>query len=168
MAAPVISTGDIPPATTWNDWFVNVRFAIKTADTSRASTTTLADDPHLTIPVAANATYHTDVVLFHNSQPTGDFKWTFVGPASSVLSYAGATVTLAGAVYIDDNVFYSDLTDVQNSGGIAGVWVPIIIQGMLITSGTAGNFKLQWAQQTSNAGSSTLKTNSYINARRVA
>lgn len=168
MAAPIINTGDVPPASLINSWFVNVGFAIKTSDTSRASTTTLADDPHLTIPVAASATYHTDVVLFHNSQPAGDFKFTFVGPTSSVFSYAGATVTLAGSVYTDDNVFYSDISDVQNSGGIAGVWVPIIIQGMLITSGTSGNFKLQWAQVTSNAGNSTLKTNSYINVRRVS
>jgi hypothetical protein len=168
MAAPVYVTGNVPSAAEVNSWFVNVLFAIKTSDTGRNTTTTPTDDPHLTIPVAANATYHIHVVLFHNSQPAGDLKYTFVGPASSVFSYAGATVTLNGSLAIDDNEFYSDMGDLQSSGGIAGVWVPVTIQGMLITAGTAGNFKLQWAQWTSNAGNSTLKTNSFISARRVA
>lgn len=60
-------------------------WAYKTASTSRASTTTATDDPHLVIPVSANATYIIEGWILSSSAGThdGDLKSTIIGPTDS-------------------------------------------------------------------------------------
>lgn len=168
MAKPVFSTGDVPTATQFNDWLVNILFAVKPGDTGRASTTTLADDPDLTVAVPANATYHATVILRHNSQPAGDFKYTFTGPAGASFDHMGDNIEVSGSNFTFDQSYTTSLGTTFTSGGIAGVDCPIRCEGLLITSGTAGNFTLQWAQNTSNAGASTLRARSFMSLRRLA
>jgi hypothetical protein len=168
MAKPVFVTNDVPSASQVNDWFVNILFATKATQTGRNTTTTLADDPDLTLPVVANATYLAQILLRHNSQPAGDFKWTMLGPAGASFDHVGGTIQSLGSVFTDDQEISGQLGDVFSSAGIAGVNTPIRLEGLLITAGTAGNFKLQWAQLTSNAGNSTLLANSFMSLRRVA
>lgn len=168
MALPVFSTGQVPTATEVNTWFVNITIASKAGDTGRTSTTTLADDPDLSVAVSANATYYALVLLRHNSQPAGDLKYTFTGPAGASFDHVAETLSAAATLFTDDQLFGSALTDIIASGGIAGVNVPIRCEGLLITSGTAGNFKLQWAQNTSNAGASTVRAGSFMLLHRVA
>src|SRR4051812_11958614 len=87
MAAPVFSTGDVPTATQFNEFLVNIRWARKSANLDRSSTTTFADDPDLTLSVLANAVYEVRCsLLVHSaSQAAGDFKMKFTAPAGAVL-----------------------------------------------------------------------------------
>lgn len=170
MAAPVFSTGDIPTATQVNTWFTNILWARKTANTDRTSTTTFADDPDLTLAVEAGAVYDVRAVLsFHSSSQTAsDYKFKFTAPASSTL--------LAGAVF-DDNtgttladVVISGLTlNNSPSGGIIQTvepWNPVLVLGTLVV-GSAGNFTLQWAQNTSSATVTRLQAHSSLRLTRM-
>lgn len=168
MAAPVISTGDIPPASTWNTWFVNILFARKTADESLASSTTLQDDDHLFVSVEASATYHAVIECHDLAQPAVGMKIGFTGPAG--YSFVGnANGPSTGTTSLQDRYGLEIVSGTPLSfGGVASNNIPISIQGLVITSGTAGTFRLQWAQSTSNASGTTMKAGSFMLLRRVA
>jgi hypothetical protein len=147
-------------------------FARKAGDTSRASTTTYADDPDLTVPVAASAVYRVDCGLFYvsSSQTAGDFKAQVVGPSGAALQ--GTVVGLAaGATTVaDDLVSGLTLTTGLSVGVVftADPYNPCHITGVLVTAGTAGTFKVQWSQNVSHATATVLKANSYLALSRVA
>lgn len=42
----------------------------------------------------------------------------------------------------------------------------VFVKGILLTSGTAGNITLSWAQNTSN-GTTTMRANSFLSAQRM-
>ncbi len=147
-------------------------FARKTSDTSRSSTTTFADDPHLTVAVEANTVYVVQCNLAYVSTSTtaGDFKMQFTAPASSAFQGSAHTYTAAGAAATDDVSGGLTLTTTLSCGVVAtgDPNNPCWIGGILVTAGTAGNFVVQWAQSASNATATVLKTNSYLALQRVA
>lgn len=168
MAKPVFSTGDVPTASQFNDWLVNILFARKTADETVTSTTTLQDDDHLFVSVAANAVYHAIIVVREVSQTAAAFKCGFTGPAG--YSFAGnALGEGVSAASLGDVLSVEAVSGTNMAfGGIPGNNLPLTIQGLVITAGTAGTFRFQWAQNTSNAGGTTVKANSFMLLRQVA
>ncbi|QYX81524.1 hypothetical protein [Streptomyces akebiae] len=52
-----------------------VQYARKTADQSKTSTTTLGNDIHLFLPVAANATYNLFLLCIFSGSTMGDIKF---------------------------------------------------------------------------------------------
>lgn len=128
-----------------------IQCAIKSADTSRASTAVVAADPHLTVPVAANAQYILEVVgVWTNGG--GGFRCSFTGPAGATMVWTdndGGGVQALGT----DSTFMATLGTT--------------FQGALITTGTAGTLTFRWGQNTSNAGATILKAGCYLKATRV-
>ncbi|HEU5110199.1 MAG TPA: hypothetical protein VFT95_16790 [Micromonosporaceae bacterium] len=172
MAAPTFSTGDVPTATQVNTWFVNVLFARKTGDTSRSSTTTFTDDPHLTVEVEANAVYlvHCNLAYHSTSQTAGDFKAQFTAPASAAFQGSAHTYAAASAAATDDVSAALTLTTTVNCGVVATAdpFNPCMISGVLVTSGTSGSFTVQWAQSASSGTATVLKTNSFLALYRLS
>jgi len=169
MAAPTFATGDVPTADQFNNWFVNTKFARKAANTPRSSTITLTDDPDLQLTgLLANSAYHATAVLHHQSAPAGDLAFQFLGPSGSTFDHIVSTLTAGGSVYTDDNTYSNTVGAPTTSGGITGVRVGIMVEGLLVTAGSGGSFKLQWAQGTSSASSSTLLANSFLLLRQVS
>lgn len=149
-----------------------VLFAKKTADTSRASTITATDDPHLVTTVAANATYELNAYIIYNANTTGDFGLQFGVPAGTTGDYSGvgwgrdatASVGTGGwTVRMNQNT----ITQNRTYGGDT-TDLTIHIKGIVVTAGTAGNFSFQWAQAVSDAGATIVRTPSYMVLRRVA
>lgn len=168
MAAPVFATNDVPTAAQVNDWFVGVNFVRKASQTDRATTTVLADDPELTLAVVANAIYVAEIALFYQSQTAQDFKFQFTAPASSTIRYTlNGLHSSTATTYADDQSGAQDLANVAAVSGIGSTLTGVLCKGLLRTSGTAGNFKLQWAQVTSGATTSLL-VDSYMDLRRVS
>ncbi|HEY6021927.1 MAG TPA: hypothetical protein VIY48_19285 [Candidatus Paceibacterota bacterium] len=144
-------------------------YAIKSATTARASTTVLANDPHLVLSLAANATYELSGFLEYNGQPTAgaDFKMDWTIPAGSTLQYARNG-------YISNSVTQTDqvVTD-EATIRVLGTFgtttnVSANIKGVLVTGGTSGNIQLRWAQNVSNAIATSLLINSFIKLERIA
>src|SRR6266536_3701246 len=94
MPIPTWVTGQVWDATDVNLWCVP-RFAYKTASTSRASTTTLAADPHLIVAVDANAKYELTGLIDYEADVTGDMKFQFTLPAAAVMTYSFEAYTAA-------------------------------------------------------------------------
>jgi hypothetical protein len=123
----------------------------KSADTSRASTTTRTADPHLTIAVAANKIYILEMVVWAtgNSVRAGVTGPTGASLIAQSLS-AAATASFDIGSTIDMNV---------NTIGTC--------LGLLSIGGTAGSFTLSWAQVTSSATASVVKRGSYLMLRDI-
>ena len=159
----VLNTGDVLTAGECNDWFLP-RFAYKTADTSRASTTTLANDPHLILPADASAIYQVNCCLDYSAGTTGDFNVTFTVPSGATLDWNGSGYSGSDA-------------QMWNGGNPAGTAVAfgggnasrrfVIVMGMLQVGGTAGSLTCQWAQSASDASATILRQYSYLRLDRV-
>lgn len=130
-------------------------YVYKSADTSRASTTTQTDDPHLVI----NLTAGTWVVQVNLGAATSSVpikaKWAFSGTASGFI-YMPNDSQVNDVGILGDNWYIGSATN----RGVYG-------QGV-VTVTAIGNLSLQWAQNSSNANASIIKQNSSLFASKVA
>lgn len=145
-----------------------VIWARKDADTPRSNTVSPAADPDLLIPMVANGIYLIIGYLFATgaSISTGDILANFTGPAGSVLSY-----TLSG--WSTASTSTVTLSPARNSGNVANgvngtTPSPVQVQAWAACGVTAGNFVLNWSQNSSNATATTLKRGSWLIAIRTA
>ncbi len=147
-------------------------YARKAGDTSRATTTTLADDPDLTVTVAASAVYDVRINLAYHStsQSAGDFKCQLVAPSGAAFQGSVHTYTALGTGTGDDVASGVSLSGALSCGVVATAdpFNPCLIVGLLVTGGSGGAFKVQWAQNASSGTATVLKTNSYLVAQRLA
>lgn len=141
--------------------------ARKTADQSVTSSTAVQDDDHLLATVGASEVWALQYRLRVSAHTSAnlDMRWTFPTGGEiefSVNSYA------AGALY---GVEYA--TTSPSAELFAGVITtseiePIIVNGFYVGGGNAGTVTLQWAQNASNATSTTLKANSVLMGMKLA
>jgi hypothetical protein len=141
--------------------------AVKSSGTPRAATTTMTADLALTAAVAAGASYDVDLLMIYNGPATntGDLKFEWLVPSGA--TFAGGFLGVANPLALYST--YVTATTVQVSYG-NGTGNPLwcMVTGTLITSATAGNLQVQWAQNTSNATATTLMTGSKLSARRIS
>lgn len=167
MSLPVYVDGEVLFASDANIWFLPLA-VIKPADTARASTTSLADDPDLQLPLAANASYRIDSVIFYDGPSAGssDLKWQFSVPSGSNGQYFVAHQNLSGSF---TGAFQSNWTDTltANTNGV-GSQMCLDIHGIIQTAATAANFTFRWAQNTSSGTNDHIKAQSFLTARRIA
>lgn len=150
--------------------------AYKVANTDRTATTTLTDDPDLTLPLAANATYRIEMrIYFATTTGTGAplFKtaWdvpsgatgnrTCMGPGSAATDSGGDN--MAGHYGV-----HNPPTAVTYGGRGSSTNLCIALETAVLTTTTAGNVALQWAQATSSATPVRVGTGSSITATRIA
>lgn len=146
----------------------------KTANTDRAATTTLADDPDLTVTLEANATYRVIFRLFYAALDVARFKTAWTVPSGTTGNRA--------AVGPDQGVILSG----TSSGG-QGRWgvhnyttactygtrdsavnLCSAVEESIVVTTTSGTLAIQWAQVTSNATASRLGTGSSLHVKRLA
>lgn len=144
-------------------------FARKTANESLTANSVFQDDDHLSVSVAANAVYTMSAVAKYEGATTGDLKTQWVGPAGAALVGAISTLISSAASDLDDYTVLYELGDPKVAGGRgAGVIRAVQWSGVLVTGGTAGTFKLQWAQNTSDPIATIVYANSFVLLERVA
>jgi hypothetical protein len=142
---------------------------VKAANTSRASTTTLAADPHLVLPVSAGATYLMDGWLEYdgNFGSPGDFKADWTLPSGGTLRW-GLHSNAAG----DTTQKYATTTASASTVVTAGAYgIGSTANGArpagYLTTSAAGNITLRWAQNSSSATATTVYAGSWIRLQRV-
>lgn len=142
---------------------------VKPTTTARASTTVLANDPALVVPVVANATYELSGWLAYNgiASAAGDFKVDWTVPAGTNFAWA-RNGYISNSVNQTDTVVTDEVTIrvLGTFGVITTVSAPF--KGIVTTAGTAGNLQLRWAQNVSSATATSLVAGSYIKIERVA
>ncbi len=140
---------------------------VKTADETKVSDTTLADDAVLKFAMAANAKYAFRARIFWTASAANGFKWRHNGPSSpSFLALKRGVILPGGSsetVAVD--IAYST-ADLATAGG-AGTGT-IDIQGVLHNGANVGNFAFQWAQSAADPGGTIVRAGSYIEFRKVA
>jgi basic membrane lipoprotein Med (substrate-binding protein (PBP1-ABC) superfamily) len=149
-----------------NVWTVPIT-VVKPSDTARNTTTTLADDPDLILPVAASSTYNIHGVIFYDGPSTADLKYTFSLPAAATGQAFIARQNVSGSF---TGAFQVNWTDTQTANTPApgvGTIMCLGVDGILAVAGTAGNMTFRWAQNSSNGTSCHVKAQSYLTAQRI-
>ncbi|MFG3173615.1 hypothetical protein ACGFZC_00925 [[Kitasatospora] papulosa] len=144
--------------------------ARKTASTSRASTTTLTADPHLSVTVSPG-TYCIDACLMYDGDAAADLKLSWAPPAGTTGAWwpGGADSSVAAQASLPR---WGALSDI----GVSSLPVGAIGAGTIVTCrpvGTAvvttgGAFALTWAQQTTSTTPTILRGQSTLQLRRIA
>ena len=164
MPIPTWTPGQVLLAADVNTWFVPIA-AVKTADTARASTTTMTADPDLTMTLAANSSYQITGELFYDGAASAaDMKCTFIVPASTTGTWHPSRVNPSLQGIYSTPQAWTDT--IQNSTTGIGTLQVVGVSGLLITAGSAGTFALSWAQNTSN-GTATHMRSGFLVARRI-
>ena len=156
--------------------------AYKSGNTDRASTTTLTDDPDLSLPLEANARYMVEFYLFYgggynaDSATDGDFttNWNVpsdatglkgvFGPGTDAAQDTGAdnvTTMRSGSHGLTTSISYAC---VRNDTTLLSFAYEA---GHVITI-TAGSCTLQWAQESSSATAARLGHDSFMRVTRIA
>ncbi len=145
--------------------------ARKTANEVVNNSNTLQDDDHMGIAVAAGAVYLMDGFWIYGADPAADIKIGFTGPAGATLDWvrggmdAAATVVTGGF-----NSTAQTLGSFPSLGAVTGVGTILIAtpMGTLVTGGTAGTLRVQWAQQTAQANNATIYAQSWLRLQRIS
>jgi hypothetical protein len=140
--------------------------AKKTADTDRSNTTTLADDPHLTVSVPVAGIYRVDVFLSIIGVSGGDggFKYQLVptnGLSSSIEGYGLQSINTVTAIAFGSSL---DVTTCGTLGSESLIQNTSYLR--LLPSGSM-TLALQWAQNSSNADITRLSSNSILSITRI-
>lgn len=148
--------------------------AYKSTATTRASTTTVTDDPDLTIALEANATYWVEFFIKYAATTTPQFKtqWSVPSGASGGRARHGVSSsvndTTAGGPFGDgswgQHAFTTALTYGTRNSAANQVFA---LESGFVTTTTAGNVALQWAQNTADASGTVVSAGSYARAKRI-
>jgi dihydrodipicolinate reductase len=146
--------------------------ARKTADTSRAATTTATADPHLTFEVEANAVYVWDGWIKYFADPAADLLIDFTVPSGALgewhMAAAGSGTAASGTTGYSLRMESNDVSQSRNAYGTSDADMGAIFHGTLRVGSTAGTFSLDWAQAASSAIAAVLYTDSWLRLRRIA
>jgi len=148
---------------------LNPLFAYKTADesvNSGTTGTTLQDDDHLFLSVAANTRYLVECFFAWTSPVAADFKFTFTTPVGVAGMWTALNPTLASAV----SAPYTGSLSWGSTGTFEGFNLDMFarVNGILVVGGTAGTLRLQWAQNTANASNTTVRQYSWLRLIKVS
>ncbi|MBI3274039.1 MAG: hypothetical protein HYZ69_02750 [Candidatus Colwellbacteria bacterium] len=137
----------------------------KTSDETVNNSTTLTNDNELFLAMAANETWFFKVLFMHIGNITADINVAFTIPTGATLVWGcsgtrqlsdgniggcGAITTSGGAQS------YAAFTTVET----------VVLTGVVVNGGTAGNLQFQWAQNTATAVDTKVVTDSYLEAHK--
>lgn len=149
---------------------------VKSADTSRNSTTTPTDDPHLAFGVGANEVWWWEAFIrYVCTSTTPDLKVGISVPGDATAEwgcvvddlgpgrFAGwSNLGVPGGALLSKTGTQSLST--SGSANASGLY----IAGWVFTNSNTGSFALQWAQNTSNATNVTFKQYSLLRYQQIA
>lgn len=142
----------------------------KTSDTTRTSTTTVADDPQLTFTAEANSTYFIQTWLIYSGSNAGDFKYSWTVPAGT----SGIRWSLGESVGATDYASttmrtsaHQPGTDVAFGCHTTGLFNGALDTAVFTTSSTAGPITLRFAQNSSSTDATTLRSGTVMTYTKV-
>lgn len=143
--------------------------ATKTVNTSRSSTTTLADDPHLSVSLSSGTWAISGILMFYGTT-TGTQSIKFFPSVSAVPAASG--LNLSG--YVNTAVMNGNLsmtafnTSVMPSPISTSSAAPdyVNLSGFIVVA-TPGTLTIQWAQSSSSANATNLLAGSSLICTKV-
>ena len=146
----------------------SIIYKYKTADESVTSSATIQDDDHLSFSVNANETWElSGEIQADNASNNVDIKVAFQLPTSASMRIYTTGIQDAGGNAIQGNGLLSTSNTTKTMQINGGVSTLITFRGIFITGSNAGAVKFRWAQGTSNASTTTVRSFSYMKLIRV-
>ncbi len=149
-------------------------FAYKTSDTTRSFTTTVSDDPHLDVVVAANTWYAFEGFFETNvastiSPPSMSFGFTTPGTPTGLATFNGVVnrsvpsniTSPNGQVASGFVPTYTLIPYHSEFSSVLGVRVAFDAHGFFRTD-TAGTFAIRWGPTASTSNGLTMNSGSWI------
>ena len=138
------------------------RIIRKAANETRTATVTLAADSDLTFAIAA-ASYKFEFDLYVDTPAAADFKFDLdsTGTAPSTVHYSVLAIASDSATTPQMALTSTALNTVHSILAASGSAQHIQVKGIILAAG-AGNFRLRWAQNTSNAGNTIVRRGSEL------
>jgi hypothetical protein len=143
--------------------------AFKNGNQTVNNTTTNVTDSALTLPLAANATYHVSAMFIVYGPTAADWKalWTFPSGAAGIRFTQGPS-TATTTVRNTQIKFPTASLGTSLTFGTDGSEPSAIREDIwLDTSSTAGNLTLTWAQAVATVGDTRVERGSFMTAYRV-
>lgn len=143
----------------------------KSTDETITSDSTLSNDSALSFAVAANTKYRFRFHVVFKTGATADFKYALTGPASPTLLACRISRSAAFGSVVNYRPMgtYAEvaesLTGAPSTGDQEGGYV--LLEGVLHNGSNAGTVAFQWAQDTSDAGSTKVLAGSYLEWKQV-
>lgn len=150
---------------------VTASYIVKPTATTRTSTTTMADDPHLTLTLAASGTYKITARVLFLAGSTPKMKMNFgIGTGVTRTSWVMLGNDSTGTVR--SGAQYTGFADVVTTGaGVSGLGdgYDCFRHELLVTTAASGTYfvTFRWAQNTSSATSATVYDNSVMFAEKI-
>lgn len=133
----------------------------KTASESRPSTTLLINDGVLYATLAPSTKYAVRASIIFDTTLAGDFKWALIGPAApTLIRIARRWIVGNGAAYAGVAVD-TGYTPAQGLDGTLGAGL-VEFYATIHNGVNAGVFAFQWAQNTNDAGATTVLAGSVL------
>jgi hypothetical protein len=143
------------------------RTAYKTAD-EPVDSATLQDDNHLAVSLTANAVYALDMFLDVEGDSTADITMGWAVPAGTAMSWTESGPSAGNGNNIA-SIKYNRLGAADSSGvGILPTGTAVTPSGNVRVGATGGTLTFRWAQTTTNAIPTILKTGSWLRLHRMA
>ena len=139
---------------------IPVSIVLKTSDEIVNNSIVLQDDDELLVAVEANKSYFIEAVLIcYQESGSADYKFKFTVPTA-----ATAWWDIEGMAYHHTNTSQSDQSEGDTlTKDLDGVEHQIVIlRGIFMIAGNAGNVTLQWAQSSAVADDSKILKESFL------
>lgn len=132
--------------------------------TTIVSNATLNADVDLSVPLAANTLTRINGRIYFTTTAAAGFKWRHTGPAAATrVRVQRHSIAPGGSALSNvavDTAFSA--ADIVLTGGAGSGWIEI--DALIANGANAGNFGLSWAQNASDAGSTSVEAGSYLEA----
>jgi hypothetical protein len=152
-------------------------FALKTANESVTSSTTLQADDQLFVALSANAKYKLDCWFNYQGAAdggtgAGGLKLQFTLPSGATMKWANFGVNTGALTSYNVVVEAQGAASPRSVGtngipGSGGTEMACQPRGYITTSSTSGNIQLMWAQNASNVTATTLFAGSFLHVTRI-
>jgi len=141
----------------------------KTADetvNSAGTGATLQDDDALTVALAASTTYRFEFELWYSTNATADFQFVPAYTGTQTATYHLTSFSVpAGTTSTREEVHTSFSGYSATAASGTHGWVRV--EGIFITN-ASGNLKMQWAQNTADAGDTKVLAGSSLKIIKIA
>ncbi len=141
---------------------------IKPTITTRTGTTTLTNDPHLSFSVVPGGRYVFEFRIFFDTTATADFKFALNGPASpNAVRFERCAIVPGASAYSGVGVstaFNGGGTAITGTGTTGGC---VKGTGVVDIGPNGGTVAVQWAQNTSDPGNTSVLPGSMLWFTRI-
>ena len=159
LEVAAISATTISATDQWNTIY-------KLTNQTKTADTTFADDSTLWLDMGANKAYAVRANVMFSSTTAGDIKFNVTGTQAATQAIFNrrtivGNATSYGNIGVVTGYFTLNLGQTGNGNGM------LHIEGFVNNGGTASRFSIQWAQQASDPGGTTVFGGSYLEYRQM-